>query len=271
MINIPAAAVITARLLGALAVILTLIWVTGTNINAKYLGGLNSRELVFNWHPLMMVLGLCCFLTNGITAFRFSNSASHYNRKFMHVSWYLLAIIAVIVGLLAVFKSHERKPTANLYSIHSWIGLATLSMFGVNFLLGIISYLQPWWRIPESVKEAYKPIHILTGGLTVCFAFMALETGLLEKNTFLGCSYAVTTPDTNPSANYHLLPNGCKLSNGIGVVVLLCFTFIAISLGLPFLRARENDRVRNSYHTLPTTEREGSYEISSGGTASGGD
>lgn len=45
-----------------------------------------------------------------------------------------------------------------------------------------------------------------------------------------GCTYTVSTPDSNPASHYPLLPSGCKLSNGIGVVVLLMFVLVAFGM-----------------------------------------
>ncbi len=51
----------------------------------------------------------------------------------------------------------------------------------------------------------------------------------MEKQGFQGgCRYVPDGKDTNPAEYYDDIPDGCKLSNGIGVVALLtlvCMTF----------------------------------------------
>jgi cytochrome b-561 len=177
-------ALLSARVLGLLAAAMTLVWTCNTNTDQKYLGGLNTANLIFNWHPFLMVLGMCCFLTNGITAFRIT-ATSHLQAKRMHVAWYVLSASSVVLGLIAVFKSHERSTTANLYSLHSWIGIGAITVFCLNFLFGMLHFLNP---LCESValKDQYKPYHIFGGVLAFLLFFMAIETGLQEKNTFLG-------------------------------------------------------------------------------------
>lgn len=42
-----------------------------------------------------------------------------------------------------------------------------------------------------------------------------------EKNGFSQCGYTVEEKDTNPANNYHKLPDGCKMSNGIGICAFI--------------------------------------------------
>lgn len=55
-------------------------------------------------------------------------------------------------------------------------------------------------------------------------------SGVQEKNGFSQCGYAVDEVDSNPASNYHKLPDGCKMSNGIGICafVTLLLTLYAV-------------------------------------------
>ena len=62
------------------------------------------------------------------------------------------------------------------------------------------------------------------------FCYVYVCVGLTEKNFFLGCGYAVTSKDSNPAQNYTELPEGCRLSNGIGMVVYVTVILVLYSL-----------------------------------------
>lgn len=51
-----------------------------------------------------------------------------------------------------------------------------------------------------------------------------------EKNGFSSCGYTVDEKDTNPAANYHMLPDGCKMSNGVGICAFITLLLTLYSL-----------------------------------------
>jgi hypothetical protein len=57
---------------------------------------------------------------------------------------------------------------------------------------------------------------------------MAVATGIMELTST--CYYDVTSPDVNPAEHYHELSGGCKLANGIGVMVVLTLFLVAYAL-----------------------------------------
>ena len=58
-----------------------------------------------------------------------------YFRKVVHLSLHLIALVLGIVGIFAAFKYHNLNSIDNLYSLHSWFGLITIILFGVQVLL----------------------------------------------------------------------------------------------------------------------------------------
>jgi cytochrome b-561 len=66
---------------------------------------------------------------------------------------------------------------ANLYSLHSWIGIIAVILFCQNYLLGVLHFILP--ALPIEVKKMYMPLHVVLGQVTLVCAVMAIETGNL--------------------------------------------------------------------------------------------
>lgn len=128
----------------------------------------------------------------------------------------------------SVFKSHNDAPYANLTSMHSWVGLAAVSLFAQNFILGALHFL---FRAFDAARSySYSPYHHLLGYLGFMLALAAVQSGITENGVFINCGYEVNKPDYNPIANYHLLPAGCRLGNGIGVLALVLALLVTTAL-----------------------------------------
>lgn len=101
--------------------------------------------------------------------------------KILHATLQILSFIFVIVGLKAVFDSHNLNPNPipNLYSLHSWVGLLTIIFFGFQWVAGFVTFL--WPGLALRLKNFYKPIHVFWGVLIYAFALAAAMMGIVEK------------------------------------------------------------------------------------------
>lgn len=124
--------------------------------------------------------------------------------------------------MLAVFKSHNDPINgyiANLYSLHSWIGVFVLSLYTLQFLYGILAFggLLRRGRLNHPILME---IHKFTGTYIHILVTATILLGIQEKEGFVDCSYAVEEADLFPLSNYGKIPSACKLSHAMGLVVL---------------------------------------------------
>jgi hypothetical protein len=112
--------------------------------------------------------------------------------------------------------------------MHSLVGVSAMVLYFSNYILGFLHFLLP--GVSLELKKTFMPNHVFLGVCTLIVGFAAVESGITELTTKLGCIYTVTSADWNPAENYHELSDGCKLANGIGIVVLLAVILCAYAL-----------------------------------------
>jgi hypothetical protein len=209
------------------SVVLVVRWASKTNASKGYMGGLDHKIFLFNWHPVLMVTGtILCFISS-LLAYRVLPLPKLY-QKYVHATLHFCAVGCMSAGLAVVFYSSNHIDAniyysygANMASMHSFLGIAVFCLYGINFLMGLVFYLLP--GIDQASRVAYMPSHIFLGSFLLFAALATVESGIMWMNA--NCSYYPSSPDTNPSSNYDLLPDGCQLGNSLGVVV-----FVAVFL-----------------------------------------
>lgn len=238
------------------ATAMVIAWADKHDVDKNYLGGLNWHLRVFNWHPVLMISGMILCLICSLLSYRIFQLPKT-GQKIIHFLLHSGAVVCVITGLAAVVTSHNYTDhnkngtyTANLYSMHSLIGITALVLYFSNYIIGLVSFLMPCTTI--DLKKAIMPNHIFLGVCTLIVGFCAVESGLTELTTKLGCIYTVTSADWNPAENYHELTDGCKLANGIGIMVLLAVVLCAYALLGPgksvFAQGAAEDSIQSKLH-----------------------
>ncbi|XP_030751252.1 cytochrome b561-like isoform X3 [Sitophilus oryzae] len=170
-------------LLGSLG--LTLFWVF------QYRGGFAWREnpaKQFNLHPVLMVAGFITFSGFSVLLYRICRCCRRIYVKLLHTVFHALAIPCVAIGFLAVLDSHNlaQPPIPNFYSLHSWIGLVTMGLFAIQFVVGFFSFLILLCceGATAGFRSALVPIHASFGLTTFMLAIAASVSGLTEKALF---------------------------------------------------------------------------------------
>ncbi|CAF1481060.1 unnamed protein product [Adineta steineri] len=173
--------VVCSQIIGVIAVILIGVFL------GKYRGGFgwgSDLEKVFNYHPLFMTLGMVFFYGDAILVYRVFRDVQKIYIKILHASLLLISLILTSIGLKAVFDSHNRAspPQENLNSLHSWIGLTTVVLFGLQWICGFVAFLFP--KLSENIRKAYMPSHKFWGKFIFIFGVSAVLMGITEYGIF---------------------------------------------------------------------------------------
>ncbi|XP_065821253.1 cytochrome b561 isoform X2 [Labrus bergylta] len=174
-----------SQVVGLASVVLTGVWM------GHYRGGFawDGSAQEFNLHPLCMVLGLV-FLQGD--------------------------------GFVAVFDFHRAAKIPNMYSLHSWCGMATLILFCVQWVMGLMFFLFP---VASSwLRAAYLPVHVFCGLVLLVMAIGSCLLGITEKLLF------------SIMPTYSAFVSEGVLANTLGIL-LICFGVL-----LSFLITREEYR-----------------------------
>ncbi|XP_076930511.1 putative ascorbate-specific transmembrane electron transporter 1 [Bidens hawaiensis] len=136
---------------------------------------------IFNMHPLLTVLGFIIFSGEAIIIYK-GIPATRQTLKLIHLMLHLIALLTGTLGIYAVFKFHNELKAGHAYTLHSWIGLATICLFGLQLLLGIVTFLFPGAK--SATRARFTPWHIFTGVGIFFMAIVTAETGLMEEFMF---------------------------------------------------------------------------------------
>jgi cytochrome b-561 len=212
-------------LLMAAAVIMICIWATEEDESENYGGGLNWDEYVFNWHPVLMISGVMFSAGMGVTAFRLTAFLDHFMSKVIHSLFMIGAVVCFSIGMAAIWKSKDDRNQSNLSSLHTWIGLMTIILIGMNYLGGFFHFFLHVF--PESITDMYLPFHKYIGKWSLISGLVAVISGITYR--FHGCQ-RYRGYDENPAEHYLDIEAGCRLAYGVGVVVYFGVMFILFGL-----------------------------------------
>ncbi|KAH7569885.1 hypothetical protein JRO89_XS05G0013700 [Xanthoceras sorbifolium] len=177
-----------ARMSGLMVSVLVLFWALG--YKSSFLPHSSSQEdLIYAaLHPLFMVIGFILISGEAILVHRWLPGSRNL-KKSVHLCLQGVALASGIFGIWTKFHGKDGV-VANFYSLHSWMGLFCVCLFGAQWMMGFLSF----WHRGEvrTARVKILPWHIFLGLYTYGLAVVTAETGLLEKLTFLQTRRNVT-------------------------------------------------------------------------------
>ncbi|KAF9595303.1 hypothetical protein IFM89_038455 [Coptis chinensis] len=215
------------RIIGVAAAALVLTWIF------HYRGGLSlisdDKDLIFNVHPVLMVIGLVLLNGEAMLAYK-TVSGSKSFRKRVHLMLQFLAFSLSIVGVWAALKFHNEKGIDNFYSLHSWLGLACLFLFGIQWASGFITFWYPGGS--RNRRASLLPWHVFFGVYTYALAIATAATGILEKATFLQSNKVISRYSSE-----------ALLVNSLGILLVVLGGFVILAVIAPVSGKSDSYRV----------------------------
>lgn len=175
----------------------------------------------FNLHPVLMISGFIFLMGQAMLVYRTCRCCRRIYNKLWHTILHLLAMPAIAIGIVAAFDSHnlnKNGPIPNLYSLHSWMGVITVGLFALQFVVGFFSFLVLLCCDTKTAnyRASLHPIHVHFGLATFLMAVATCVTGLTEKIIF---TYDVSSPVGNKKY-YKDSPTEAYVVNALAMVLV---------------------------------------------------
>merc|ERR1719412_1637181 len=156
-----------------------------------------NPRLEWNMHPVLMIVGFVYCMGQAMLMYRSCRCCRRIANKLLHTVFHLLAMPCIALAFVATYDSHTNRtipcktgqcddPIPNFYSLHSWMGLTTMGLFALQFVVGFFSFLLLLCceSATASFRAALVPIHSTFGITTFVMAVATACSGLTEKAFF---------------------------------------------------------------------------------------
>ncbi|CAN4087777.1 unnamed protein product [Withania somnifera] len=169
-----------AHFIALVAAVMVLVWCI------HFRGGLaweaDNKNLIFNIHPVLMLIGFVILGGEAIMSYK-SFPLEKKVKKVIHLVLHAIALILGIIGIYTAFKNHNESGIPNMYSLHSWVGIGVITLYGIQWVYGFVVFFYPGGS--SEIRRDSLPWHVLFGMFVYVMAVGNACLGFLEKLTFL--------------------------------------------------------------------------------------
>ena len=144
-------------------------------------------------------------------AYRILRTTTKLYVKILHAVIQVLVLVFAIIALTAVFDSHNKfkpEPLPNMYSLHSWVGLSAVILFGFQWVVGFVAFLYP--KLSDGLRRWILPHHKFWGLVVFGMCVAASLMGITENAFF-----------QLPNGQYSQLPGQAWIINLFGTTLVL--------------------------------------------------
>ncbi|KAK4571650.1 hypothetical protein RGQ29_030172 [Quercus rubra] len=169
-----------AHVLAILGLVFVLVWTL--DFRGGFAWEATDKSLIFNLHPFLMLVGFIIIGGEAIISYK-SLPLRKNVKKLIHMVLHAIALVLGILGIYTAFKYHNESGIANLYSLHSWLGIGIIVLYGIQWLYGFLVFFYPGGTI--GLRSDSVPWHVVFGLTVFTLAVGNAAIGFLEKLTFL--------------------------------------------------------------------------------------
>ncbi|KAL4113101.1 hypothetical protein QTP88_016787 [Uroleucon formosanum] len=201
----------------------------------QYRGGFSVTEpkIIFNWHPLLMTIAFIYLFANSILHYRTFQNNTKQKLKKQHAFIHCCILILIVVAVFAAFVSHQyaTPPIPNLYSLHSWLGVVTITMFLSQLIIGFWCFLYP--GVATRHRATLAPYHVFFGIAIFILAVATAVLGVCEKIIF------------SLDKQYKLLPTEGVLGNILGILCVFYCLLVVYMVTKPEFKRNPRQEYEN--------------------------
>jgi len=174
---------------------------------------------IFNVHPVFMFVGFIFLSSQAILAYKIIPAKKEV-QKTVHLVLLGSGIILGAIGIYAVFKYHNESNIKNMYSLHSWLGIGTISLFGLQWISALLAFVFP--GASQQRRDAIYPWHVFLGVFLYSMLIGTAELGILERLSFQELLGGIDR-----------FSSQAMLVNSTGLVILIFAMLVVLSTVLP--------------------------------------
>lgn len=219
-----------AEIFGVIIVALMCYWTAITR------GGFAWQEnpgKQFNWHPLLMTVGLIYLYGNGMLLYRVFRNGKKKNLKILHATVMIGSFVCMTVGLKAAFDSHDLKkptPIPNMYSLHSWMGIIAAALFAMQWVAGFMLFLVP--NAASRLKAMYLNVHVWFGTFIFILSCATALLGVTEKMLFV----TIFAPEPLKGFYQRKDPEGLMMNTTSLLIIIFAALVVSLTTNAKYKR-----------------------------------
>ncbi|RWS25156.1 Cytochrome b561-like protein [Leptotrombidium deliense] len=220
------------------AIIFLTIWFCSHYFNGFFN---DSEEACLNWHQLTMTVSYVVLVGNGEFCFEMNNNdcylallvyrylipkISYDFAKVIHLTLLCFAFSFSIIGLIQIFRFHQKIGAPDLSTVHSWLGFLTELLTLLQLLTGQYAFIYPGLT---AINKLFKPFHSYFGIVLFILMIVTIISGLTMRADI---QFQRNKHNFNRQP-YSELPNEAILLNTIGILIIL-FAFFVLFIATNF-------------------------------------